>query len=172
MYGGLLEKRERLLHDRQVTRNGGCAGPGNRIKQLCPIVEETADDIVLAVESLRSRSISSRYMSITGRFRAEIEKIGGSIEGIGAHRAISVRLPDDRKIWAYPVVGVPTAELLNDVADKARRADQQETPVLVYDHVGIRDQWTAHLKWLDENIRAVRAVRVLEAGWILAGWEA
>jgi hypothetical protein len=137
-----------------------------------PIVDKTADNIVLAVESLRSRSIASRYMSITGRFRAEVEKIGAAIEGIGAHRAISVRLLDDRKIWAYPVVGVPTAELLNDVAEKARRADQRETPILVYDHIGIRAQWAAHLKWLDENISAVRALKVLEAGWSLAGWEA
>lgn len=137
-----------------------------------PIIEKTADNIVLAVEGLRSRSIASRYMSITGRLRAEVEKIGATIEGIGAHRAISVRLLDDRKIWAYPVVGVPTAELMNDVAEKAKRADQRETPVLVYDHIGIRDHWTAHLKWLDENIRTVRALRVLEAGWILAGWEA
>lgn len=136
-----------------------------------PIVNKTADDIVLAVESVRSRSIASRYMSITGRLRAEVEKIGAAVEGIGAHRAISVRLLDDRKIWAYPVVGVPTAELLNDVANKAKRADQRETPVLVYDHIGIRDQWTAHLKWLDDNITAVRALKVLEAGWILAGWK-
>jgi hypothetical protein len=42
----------------------------------------------------------------------------------------------------------------------------------VYDHIGIGDQWCAHLKWLDENIRSVRALRVFEAGWLLAGWEA
>lgn len=137
-----------------------------------PIVERAADVILLAVESLRSRSIASRYMSITGRLRAEVEKIGAAVEGIGAHRAISVRLPDDSKIWVYPVVGIPTAELLNDVADKARRADHGGTPVLVYDHIGIGEQWTAHLRWLDENISTVRALKVLEAGWILAVWEA
>jgi hypothetical protein len=136
-----------------------------------PIVAEVADQIVLAIESLRSRSIASRYMSITGKLRAEVEKIGGEIEGVGAHRAISVRLPDDRKLWAYPIVGIPTAYLLNDVAEKARRADQRDVPVLVYDHIGIRDQWTAHLKWLDENISTVRAIRVAEAGWTLAAWE-
>ncbi|MFZ1427395.1 MAG: toll/interleukin-1 receptor domain-containing protein [Geminicoccaceae bacterium] len=135
-----------------------------------PITDETADQIALAVESLRSRSIASRYMSITGKLRAEVEKIGAAVEGIGAHRAISVRLVDDRKIWAYPVVGIPTAELLNDVADKARRADQREKPVLVYDHTGIRDQWQAHLRWLDENISTVRTLKVREADWILAGW--
>lgn len=135
-----------------------------------PIIDKTADVIVLAVESLRSRSIASRYMSITGRLRAEVNKIGAVIEGIGAHRAISIHLLDDRKIWAYPVVGVPTAELLNDIADKAKRADQREAPVLVYDHIGLRDQWTLHLKWLDENIRAVRTLKVVEAGWALAAW--
>ncbi|MGG5887525.1 toll/interleukin-1 receptor domain-containing protein [Falsiroseomonas sp. HC035] len=136
-----------------------------------PIVAATADQIMLAVESLRSRSIASRYMSITGKLRADVERIGAHVEGIGAHRAVAVRLLDDRKIWAYPVVGVPTAETLNDVAEKARRADQRERPILVYDHVGIREAWSAHLKWLDENISVVRAVKVSEAGWALAAWE-
>lgn len=136
-----------------------------------PIVAKTADKIVLAVERLRSRSIASRYMSITGRLRADVEKIGATVEGIGAHRAIAVRLLNDLRIWAYPVVGIPTAEILNDIAEKAHRADQRETPVLVYDHIGIGDAWSAHLKWLDENISTVRAIKVSEAGWSLAAWE-
>ncbi|HVI89234.1 MAG TPA: toll/interleukin-1 receptor domain-containing protein [Dongiaceae bacterium] len=136
-----------------------------------PIVEDTVDRIVLAVERLRSRSIASRYMSITGKLRAEVAKIGGEIEGIGVHRAISMRLQDHTKLWAYPIVGIPTAELLNDVVNKAQRAEQQGRPFLVYDHIGIHEQWNQHLKWLDENISSVRAIRVAEAGWMLAGWE-
>src|SRR3546814_15870088 len=77
-------------------------------------------------------------------------------------------LLDGEKIWAYPIVGIPTAEILNDVADKARRAEQQEIPVLVYDHIGIRDAWNAHLRWLGDHIRAVRTIKVSEAGWALA----
>lgn len=134
-----------------------------------PILASTADAIVLRVERLRSRSIAARYMSITGKLRADVEKFGGSIEAIGAHRAIAVRLLDDRTIWAYPVVGVPTAEVLNDIADKARRLNQQGAPFLVYDHLGIRDAWSAHLRWLDEHIRAVRAIKVSDAAWVLAG---
>src|SRR3546814_6954015 len=91
-----------------------------------PIVAKTADAIVLEVERLRSRSIASRYMSITGKLRADVEKIGASVEGVGAHRAVAVRLLDGEKIWAYPIVGIPTAEILNDVADKARRAERSE----------------------------------------------
>lgn len=136
-----------------------------------PIIEEVANRIVLAIENLRSRSIASRYMSITGRLRAEIEKIGGELGGVGAHRAIPLRLPGDTKLWAYPIVGIPTADLLNDVVDKAHQADQRGMPILVYDHIGIRDQWMAHLNWLDKNISAVRAIRVAEAAWTLAAWE-
>jgi len=136
-----------------------------------PIAEVVAEAIVLRVEQLRSRSIASRFMSITGKLRADVEKIGAIVEGVGAHRAVAVRLLGDLKVWAYPIVGVPTAEVLNDIAEKARRAGQGEVPVLIYDHVGIRDTWSAHLKWLDEQIRAVRAIKVSEAGWALAAWE-
>jgi hypothetical protein len=134
-----------------------------------PIVAATAEAIALRVERLRSRSIAARYMAITGKLRADVAKIGGTVEGIGAHRAIAVRLFGDRTFWAYPIVGIPSAETLNDVADKASRAARGEVPILVYDHIGIRDAWCAHLRWLDQEIRSVRAIKVSDAGWELVG---
>ncbi|WP_297799108.1 toll/interleukin-1 receptor domain-containing protein [uncultured Brevundimonas sp.] len=136
-----------------------------------PIIDATVDQIVLAVEALRSRSIASRYMSMTGKVRAEVTKIGATFEGVGAHRALAIRLNDGAKIWAYPVVGVPTAELLNDIAIKAKNAEQAGTPILVYDHVGIGAAWASHLTWLDENITSVRAIRAAEFGWTIVGLE-
>lgn len=136
-----------------------------------PISDGVANHIVLAVERLRSKSIASRYMAITGRLRADIDRIGASVAGIGSHRAIAIRLEDQRRVWAYPIVGIPTAELLNDVAEKARRAAQDDVPILVYDHIGISEAWMNHLKWLDEHIRAVRAIKSSEIGWQLAAWE-
>lgn len=102
--------------------------------------------------------------------RADVERIGGSIVGVGSHRAIAISLIDAQRVWAYPVVGIPTAELLNDIAEKAKRADHENTPILVYDHVGIPKAWEGHLTWLDEHIKAVRAVKAAEAGWALAAW--
>lgn len=134
-----------------------------------PIITKTIDQIILAVETLRSRSIASRHMSMTGKVRAEVTKVGALFEGVGAHRALGIRLSDGAKVWAYPVVGVPTAELLNDIATKARTANQTGAPILVYDHVGIGTAWAAHLAWLDENITSVRAVRVAEFGWDIVG---
>jgi hypothetical protein len=84
---------------------------------------------------------------------------------------MSIVLPGKRKVRAYPVVGIPTANVLNDIVNKARHAEQQGTPIVVYDHVGIGDAWMGHLKWLDENIKVVRAIKVSEAGWTLAVWE-
>ncbi len=136
-----------------------------------PIVQATADHIALKIERLRSRSIASRYMSITGKLRADVDRIGGRVVGIGSHRAIAINLPDDRKVWAYPAVGIPTAELLNDIMNKAHRAQQTGTPVLIYDHVGIANAWMDHLNWLGQNISVVRAIKVSEAGWVLAAWE-
>lgn len=133
-----------------------------------PIVNSTAERIVLAVEKLRSRSLASRHLSMVGRLRAEVEAIGGAVIGVGAHRALKLDLPGDREAWAYPVIGVPTAELLHDVAEKARRAGHGGPPFLVYDALGIRRQWTQHLEWLQANITSVRWVKIAEAGWTLA----
>ena len=136
-----------------------------------PLTIGKIDEIALKVEIIRSRSIAARYRSITGRLRADVERIGASFEGVGAHRAIAIRLFDDRKIWLYPVVGVPTAETLNDIAIKAQSNANKEVPVLVYDDIGIRKAWSDHLQWLDENIKSVRWLKINEASWALAGWE-
>lgn len=135
------------------------------------VVDATIEAIIARVERLRSKSIASRFMSITGKLRADVERIGASVTGIGSHRAISILLDDKRQVWAYPVVGIPTAELLNDVSQKARRANYENVAVLVYDHVGVSNAWAEHLKWLDENIKVVRAITSAEASWVLAAWE-
>jgi hypothetical protein len=110
-------------------------------------------------------------MELSGKLRLEVERMGGRFEGIGAHRSMSLSLPSGQRIWAYPAVGVPTADMLNDVHDKAERAAQKGFPLLVYDHVGIRDVWIEHLKWLDTHIAAVRALKVMDAAWELVAWD-
>lgn len=136
-----------------------------------PITLTKIDEIAIKLESIRSRSIAARYMSITGRLRAEVEKIGAIYEGVGAHRAIAIRLPDDRKLWVYPVVGVPTAETLNKIAVQAKTNSCKDAPVLVYDDIGFRKTWSDHLEWLNENIRSVRGLKIGRAAWDLAAWE-
>jgi hypothetical protein len=134
-----------------------------------PIRAALVDGIMLKVEVLRSRSLAARHRLIAGKLAAEAERVGGLVEAIGAHRAIALRLMNGALFWAYPVVGVPTADLLQDIAEKAARAGQTGTPALVYDHVGLMPRWIAHLAWLEEKIADVRWIKVTEAAWALAG---
>jgi hypothetical protein len=120
-------------------------------------------------EALRSRSIATRQLEIAGKLKVEVELIKGRFEGIGAHRAMALTLPMGKTIEAYPVVGVPTAEMLNDVHSKATKARHGRFPCLVYDHTGIRPAWLDHLSWLDGNIAGVRTLRILGAGYELIG---
>lgn len=129
------------------------------------------EEIVGRTESVRSRSVASRHLHIAGSLRIEVERLGGKFGGIGAHRAMALTLPNGLEIQAYPVVGVPTAELLNDIQDKALAAGHGRFPCLVYDHVGIRDAWLKHLKWLDSKITEVRALKIYNAAWELAEWD-
>jgi len=132
-------------------------------------------DVVEAVanraERLRSRSIATRHLEIAGKLKMEVERIGGRFEGIGAHRLMSLTLPSGQRIWAYPVVGIPTADMLNDVQRKAKKAPAKGFPLLIYDHVGIRDAWLEHLQWLDTYISDVRALKVMDAAWELVAWD-
>jgi hypothetical protein len=132
-----------------------------------PIAEESVDRIIDAVENLRSRSVAARLMSIVGKLRAEAHVVGAEVGSIGIHRAIPILLTNGKRLYAYPVVGVPTADMLNDVANKAQNAGQGTDALLVYDHLGIKPAWLDHLKWLDDNIDVVRAIRVREASWAL-----
>ncbi|MEN7538701.1 toll/interleukin-1 receptor domain-containing protein [Aurantiacibacter flavus] len=143
----------------------GDVGPDGRL------LPQVVDAVACRAEILRSRSVASRHREIAGTLRIEVERIGGRFEGIGAHRAMSLSLPNGLALQAYPVVGVPTAELLNDVHSKAITADPKRFPCLVYDHHGIRPAWSEHLQWLDRQVKDVRAIRVFDAGWELAEWD-
>ncbi len=122
-------------------------------------------------ERLRSRSIATRQLSLAGRLAMEIKAIGGTIEGIGAYRAMAIDLPNGTKLHAYPMVGVPTAELLHEIDSKAASAKHGRFPCLVFDDVGIRPAWREHLAWLDAKIHGVRALKVNGAGWELMEWD-
>lgn len=128
--------------------------------------------IAKRAETLRSRSIATRHLDLVGRLKSEVERIGGQFEGIGSYRSVSVTLPRGRTLEAYPMVGVPTAEMLNDIQNKAGKAGHGRFPCLVYNHVGIRPLWMEHLRWLDTEISSVRTLKVSDAGWELVEWDA
>ena len=130
--------------------------------------ESLLDEVLGLVERLRARGIADRYLALTGKLKTEVQTVDATVIGAGAYRAISVKLSDDSISWIYPVVGVPTAPLMNSIASRAMSA-KHDGPFLVYDHVGISEPWLEHLEWLDRHIPEVDFMRVSEASAKLTG---
>jgi len=123
--------------------------------------------IALAVESIRSRAIAARYRAICGQIEIEVQKIGAVVKGIGANRAIAIELPNTGAIYVYPVVGVPTAEVINEIASNVDRAREEARSIIAFDHLGVRQSWLSHLEWLNQRLSAPKTHKARELGLYL-----
>lgn len=164
VWPGHTPTRHLELSDTVVLQQGDLT-QGSRLKS------SPAKVIADRVESMRSRSMGARYLSLTGKFRAEAEKVGARFNGVGANRALSISLSQGERIWVYPVIGVPTAEVLNEISDNADRAQQEGRSVVLYEHVGIRPPYMRHLEWLELHPRTLKTIKVREADWALVELE-
>jgi hypothetical protein len=134
------------------------------------LTPQAVERIRIGSERLRSRSLAIRHATLAGALRAGVEDIGGTVEAAGAHRALTLVLPDGRRVLAFPAVGVPSAEILYDTVRQRDLLGWTDTPVLIYDPVGLHNRWQSHLSWLETNLRGVRLVEVGKASWQFADW--
>ncbi len=121
-------------------------------------------DIAFQVEVLRSKSVAVRHANIAGQLKTSIESLGGKVEGVGLRRTILLNMPSGAPLVAHPSVGVPTAVTLHD----AVRDGDSRPAVVVYDHVGLSQDWMTHLEWLGKNFKPVKWIRSRQAGWDLS----
>lgn len=129
--------------------------------------DEVIDSLSLQVESLRSKSVALRHANIAGHIRSSIESMGGSVEAIGIRRSLVLKLPSGNPLVAHPSVGVPTAVTLHD----AMRDNDSRPAILVYDHVGLSEEWMVHLGWLGRNFKGVQWIKSRQVGWELSELE-
>jgi hypothetical protein len=125
------------------------------------------DRICTQLEFVRGQSHAVRSLNLFSNLRQGVERIGGTIAGVGVHNAVYLTLPDGKEVVVYPTVGVPTALTMNEAVVHA----EGRSAGVVYDHIGLHQKWLEHLSWLGKNIRAARWVRASEAAWTFAGWE-
>lgn len=131
------------------------------------ISDGAIEQICTLAEAARSQSLAVRSLNSFSHLRQAVERIGGTVVGVGLHRAVFIQLPDGRDIVLHPITGVPTSLTLQEAADHARGR-----PVAVfYDHIGLHPNWLSHLSWLGNQIQAIRWVRASEAAWSLGGWD-
>jgi hypothetical protein len=130
------------------------------------LTEDSLRRIAERVEIVRAQSNAVRRLNLFSALKRDIQCVGGAVTGVGVHNAVFVRLADGREIVIYPTLGVPTSMTLNEAVE---HASGKETAIL-YDHIGLQEQWLRHLTWLGHNIPAARWVRASEAAWEFGGW--
>lgn len=106
------------------------------------------DRLADGVERLRSKSVAVRQSCLVGSFRSAVEQLNGKLGEPGQMRRVQASFPNGRALNVYPIVGVPTSDIINKIVDDA---DGNEC-ALLYDHVGILQSWQAHLEWLGERV--------------------
>lgn len=131
------------------------------------LADRAISRICLQLEAVRSESHAVRTLNLVSSLRYAVEKIGGTVSGVGLKGAVHLNLADGRHVVVYPVVGVPTSTTLHDAATNA----PDGSVAVVYDPVGLHPRWLQHLDWLGSHVRVARWVKVTEAAWQFADWE-
>jgi hypothetical protein len=126
------------------------------------------DRICAQLENVRSLSHATRHLSMVTAVQDAVRQVEGSIDCVGANRAMYLTLRSGRKLVIQPTIGVPTSILLQETFE---RAGNEESAV-VYDHFGLKRSWQSHMDWLAKKVPGTRWVKKTEAVWDFGGWEA
>lgn len=128
------------------------------------LTPEMLANVAMELERVRSVSVALRHSNMVGTLRTAIKDLGGSVEGVGPKRSVILKLPSGKPLVVYPVVGVPTSVDVHDCIDLS----DSRAAAVVYDHLGISEEWCRHLDWLANRVGAVKWLRSREADWQLA----
>lgn len=131
------------------------------------LTDETITRICLQVEALRSQSHAVRSLNLVSLLRGGIERIGGSVTGVGVNKSVYIQLADGRDVVVHPIVGVSTSTTLHE----AMKNSPECSTAVVFDHVGLHPNWIEHLDWLGSKIKAPCWVKAHEVAWQFADWE-
>ena len=124
-------------------------------------------EIATLLESLRARYLALRHANLVRAFvqAAKELKLAADVQ---PQRYILATGPSGQKVAVIPAIGVPTALQYQEIADLVDPGKEPviDKAILLYDHLGIRDRWIAHLQWLDQYL-PVKTFRITEASrWL------
>ncbi|HJV74898.1 MAG TPA: toll/interleukin-1 receptor domain-containing protein [Noviherbaspirillum sp.] len=131
------------------------------------LTENAIKEICTELESTRTTSIALRYLSLAEQIEQGLLTIGGTVLGIGQRRRMAIQLPNGENTFAFPVLGIPSSVTMQEAIVEGH----ENAVAVIYNHLGVRQNWLDHMAWLGEHIQSVRWVRESEAAWSFADWE-
>lgn len=126
------------------------------------------DRVSEQLEAVRSLSHATRQLSMITAVQSAVELVEGNLVGVGANRAMLLKLRSGRDVLIQPAIGIPTSLTLQDTLDRAGDIDS----AVVYDHFGMKKSWQAHMDWLASKVTGSRWMKRTNVAWDIGGWEA
>lgn len=122
----------------------------------------TVENLVKSVESLRARCLASRQDNIITNFILSAQRVN-KVATLQPERYITIKGDNDKEFIFIPTVGVPEAFTYNQSDELVCRLKSKDIKgYLIYDHLNIREKWLAHLSWLDNHL-PIKSIKILEA---------
>lgn len=128
--------------------------------------QDAVERICAQLEQVRVTSHAARHISLVDSITNAVNRILGQVTAVGPDRTMLLRLATGDEIAVQPAIGIPTSTTLENAFHRAGT----RYPAVVYDHLGIKPSWQAHLNWLAHSIPGARWIKASEASWDFANW--
>ncbi len=147
-----LESMAEICFPRQLKKHDFKDGIYDK-KEVSKLVDDTVNEIVSQVESVRARNLASRQDGLITNFLNIARKHGKDVS-LQPERFITQAIGGDRKRVFIPLVGIPQS--INCEQSSALKDEISESNIdkifLIYDDLRIREKWLKHLDYLNNHL--------------------
>ena len=122
-------------------------------KDTSKLNDETINNLVNQVESIRARNLASRQDNLITEFLNSARKYGKNVT-IQPERFITEEIDNNKRRIFIPSVGIPQSFDCNTSSELKKEIKEYsvEEVYLIYDDVRIREKWLNHLSYLNEYL--------------------
>jgi TIR domain len=122
-------------------------------KDTSKLNDETINNLVNQVESIRARNLASRQDNLITEFLNSASKYGKNVT-IQPERFITEEIDNNKRRIFIPSVGIPQSFDCNTSSELKKEIKEYsvEEVYLIYDDVRIREKWLNHLSYLNEYL--------------------
>ena len=122
-------------------------------KDTSKLNDETINNLVNQVESIRARNLASRQDNLITEFLNSARKYGKNVT-IQPERFITEEIDNNKRRIFIPSVGIPQSFDCNTSSELKKEIKEYsvEEVYLIYDDIRIREKWLNHLSYLNEYL--------------------